>query len=59
MTYKVEMPDFTKCTKSQKAVFWNVCKQSKKDHVMKCTLDNKACPAYEGLKSYVGGYHHD
>lgn len=43
-------PDYSLCTDERKEVWWNICKQSKKDNIMLCTITRKPCIAWKGYE---------
>ena len=43
-------PDYDKCNKPQKEIYWGVCKHLKKSGIMICQIDKKPCIAWQGYK---------
>jgi len=43
-------PNYDKCNKPQKEIYWGVCKHLKKSRIMICQIDKKPCVAWQGYK---------
>lgn len=44
------IPEYDKCDKPQKEIYWDICKNLKKKGIMYCIVDKKPCIAWEGYK---------
>ena len=43
-------PRYHKCNDTRKDIQHNICKHCIKDTIMKCNINNKPCPCWEGYK---------
>ena len=43
-------PDYAKCTKVQKEIYFDLCKQGFKNNIVMCSITSKPCEAWQGYK---------